>query len=237
MLRIAVCDDIPVFTEKLAEYIEMWAGDRHLNVQIKRFTSGEDVLFEQEDMGDFAAVFMDIELSGMDGMKIVTKIREKNALVSIVFVSQYEQFFRQAIQIYPCQYMDKPVSRQKIYEAMDRIVREQKFFYETFPLNYNRMTVNISLGKVLYFVSEKRKVGVLLENGDKYVFYKKLNEMEEALTEYNHRFCRIHQSYLINGSLVREYHPGYVVMDNGDRLPISRFRREGVKLFRMGMFP
>ena len=33
MLRIAVCDDIPVFTEKLAEYIEMWAGDRHLNVQ------------------------------------------------------------------------------------------------------------------------------------------------------------------------------------------------------------
>ena len=94
MLRIAVCDDILVFVEKMAEYIEMWAGEQHLNVQIKRFASGEDVIFEQEDMGDFAAIFMDIELSGMNGMEAVTKIREKNSLVSIVFVTQYEEYLR-----------------------------------------------------------------------------------------------------------------------------------------------
>lgn len=237
MLRIAVCDDIPVFVDKLAEYIEMWAGEQHLNVQIKRFTSGEEVLFEQEDMGDLAAVFMDIELGGMDGMETAIKIRKKNPLVSIVFVTQYEQYLRQVVRIYPCQYIDKPVSRREIDEAMDRIAMEQKFFYETFPLKYNRMTANISLGEVLYFVSDKRRVEVLLENGKKYVFYQKLSEVEEVLEEYKHRFCRIHQSYLINGSLVKEYHPGHVVMYNGDILPISRFRRESVKLFRMGMFP
>ncbi|NBJ94737.1 LytR/AlgR family response regulator transcription factor [Parablautia muri] len=235
MLRIAVCDDILVFVEKMAEYIEMWAGEQHLNVQIKRFASGEDVIFEQEDMGDFAAIFMDIELSGMNGMEAVTKIREKNSLVSIVFVTQYEEYLKQVIRIYPCQYIDKPISKEKVFEAMDRIAREHKSYYEIFTLQYNKITINIALGEVLYFVSEKRKVKVVTENGEKYVFYQKLNEVEDALAYYNCQFLRIHQSYLVNCGKVREYHPRHIIMDNGDRLPISRFRCEQVKLFRMGL--
>lgn len=236
MLRIAVCDDIPVFVEKVAEYIEMWAGQQHLKVQIKRFTSGEEVLFEQEDIGDFTAIFMDIELNGMDGIEAVTKIREKNSLVSIVFVTQYEQYLKQMIRIYPCQYIAKPVSQQKVFEAMDKVAKEHKIFYEIFTLEYNKTVTNIALGEVLYFVSEKRKIEVLLGDGQRYVFYQKLNQVEEALAYYNHQFFRIHQSYLINCGWVKEYHYGHVIMYNGDRLPISRFRSEKFKLFRMGLF-
>lgn len=237
MLRIAVCDDILAFVEKLAGYIEMWAGQQHLNVQIKRFASGEEVILDQEDMGDFTAIFMDIELSGMNGMETVKKIREKNSLVSIVFVTQYEEYLKQAIQIYPCQYIDKPISQEKVFKAMDRIAREHKSYYEIFTLKYNKITINIALGEVLYFVSEKRKVRVVTENGKKYVFYQKLKNVEDALAYYNCQFLRIHQSYLVNCGKVKEYHPGYVIMYNGDRLPISRFRCNQVKLFRMGLLP
>lgn len=232
-----MCDDVPVFVERLAEYIEMWAGLQHLNVQIKRFTSGEEVVFAQEDTGDFAAVFMDIALSGMNGMEAVAKIREKNSLVSIVFVTQYEEYLKQIIRIYPCQYIDKPASQEKVFEAMDKIAREHKLSYETYTLKYNRMTANIVLEEILYFTSEKRKIKVLLENGQNYFFYKKLNEVEKTLSCYNHQFFRIHQSYLVNFRLIKEYHPGHIIMHNGDRLPVSRFRRESVKLFKMGLFP
>ncbi len=236
MLRIAVCDDIPVFVEELAKYIEMWAKVRQIDVRIQKFSSGEDVLFEQEEEGDFAAIFMDIELSGINGMEAAVRIREKNNLVSVVFVSQYEQYFKQAVQIYPSQYVEKPIYRQKIFEVLDQIMKEQKSVYETFTFRYNRAYINITLGEVLYFVSEKRRVRVLMENGEKYVFYERLNEVEREVTGANSFFCRIHQSYLINGRLVKEFHPGYVIMRNNDRLPISRFRRDKVRDFRMSMF-
>ena len=64
MLRIAVCDDIPRYTEDLANIIGSWSDVRGIHVQLKKFVSGEDLLFDLECAGDFAAVFMDIKLSG-----------------------------------------------------------------------------------------------------------------------------------------------------------------------------
>ena len=60
MLRIAVCDDIPICVDMLADGIKAWADERQLNVQIEKFASGEEVLCGQEAAGDYAAVFMDI---------------------------------------------------------------------------------------------------------------------------------------------------------------------------------
>lgn len=225
MLRIAVCDDAYVYVEKLAESIEEWAVRRHLNVQLGKFRSGEEVLLEHETAGDFMAVFMDIELNGIDGMETAVKLREKNRLVSIVFVSQYEQYFKQMFQVYPFQYIEKPISGQKVCEVLDQIVEEHKLFYESFIFQYNRRTFNIALWEVFYFVSEKRIIRILMENEKEFIFYEKLDVLEKALTGYNNRFVRIHKSYLVNSRQIEQCFPGHVMMRNGDVLPISREHR------------
>lgn len=228
MIRIGVCDDASCCVERLAESINDWADLRNISVQLLKFRSGEEVLFDLEDQGDFAAVFMDIELDGMNGMETALKLREENRLVSIVFVSQYEQYLKEMFRVYPFQFVEKPVSRQKVYKVLDQIVEEQRFFNESFIFRYNRKTFNIDLKQVLYFVSEKRIIRVLMEKGREQVFYGKLDELEEILSGYNHHFLRIHKSYLVNQRQIEQYHSKNIVMRNGDVLAVSRGKRSMV---------
>ena len=62
MLRIAVCDDVPFYVEKLSESINGWAKQRRMNIQLKKYRNGEEVLLDFEVDGDFTAIFMNIEL-------------------------------------------------------------------------------------------------------------------------------------------------------------------------------
>ena len=52
-----------------------------------------------------------------------------------------------------------------------------------------------------------------------------LDELEKELFGYSSRFFRIHQSYLINGSQVEQYHSRFVVMRNREKIPIARGKR------------
>lgn len=228
MIRIGVCDDVQFYVEKLAESIKTLAELRNVDVQLKKFKSGEEVLCDLEEEGDFAAVFIDIELDGINGLETALRLREKNRLVSIVFVSQYEQYFKEMFKVYPFLFVEKPIFRQKVYHVMDQIVEEQKFFNESFLFRYNRTTFNIDLKQVLYFASEKRMIRVLMEDGREHVFYEKLDELQEVLSGYNHHFVRIHKSYLVNKRQIAQYHSKSVVMKNGDTLTVSRDKRSMV---------
>lgn len=225
MIRIGICDDVQCYIEKLAYSIEDWANLRNINVQLVKFRSGEEVLLDYEEQGDFAAVFLDIELDGINGMETALRLREKNRLVSIVFVSQHEQYFKELFRVYPFQFVEKPIAGQKVFAVLDQIVEEQKLFNESFIFRYNRTTFNIDLKRVLYFASERRMIRILMEDGKEHVFYEKLDELEGKLAGYNHHFVRIHKSYLVNERQIEQYHSKNIVMRNGDILTVSRDKR------------
>ena len=234
-MRIAVCDDVPVYVEQLKRYIERWSAVRGVKARLTAFKNGEEVLFDLETEGDFAAVFMDVRLYGMDGMEVAARIREQNPRVSIVFISQYREFFHDMFRVYPFQYIEKPITQQKVYEALDKILDEQRFSYESFSFRYNRKTYNISLCQVLYFVSDRRRIRIIMEDGREMIFYEKLDELEKKLSAYNHHFLRIHQSYLVNERQIEEFSPDQVKMRGGKMLSVSREKRSRVRQFCMGL--
>ncbi len=228
MMRIGVCDDISFYVEELSACIASWAQQRNINVRIEKFATGEEVLFDLEGRGDFAVMFMDIELGGINGIEAALRLREKNRLASIVFVTQYENYLKETFCLYPCQFVEKPISRQKICRVLDRAAREQKIYYETFFFRRNRITFNIPLRQVLYFASDRRTIRIIMEGGKEHVFYEKLDRLEQRLSGYNHYFLRIHQSYLINKRQVEQFHSKHIVMRNGDILAVSRDKRNMV---------
>ncbi|MDD6492053.1 MAG: LytTR family DNA-binding domain-containing protein [Firmicutes bacterium] len=236
MIRIGLCDDVSVFVERLAEIVEDWAEKRLIRVKLESFQSGEEMVIAQEQQGDFLIAFIDVELKGMNGVETALKLRESNRMVDIVFVSQYDRYFRQMFAVYPCRFMEKPISVQKVFGMLDQIVEEQKLYHECFSFKHDRITFNIDLGQVLYFASEKRMIRILMENGREHAFYEKMDELEEILNGYNNQFLRIHQSYLVNGRQIEQYHPRHVIMRNGDMLSVSRGRRRAVCKFHMEQF-
>lgn len=229
-----MCDDIPFCTERLAGSIAAWSRERGTIIQIMKFQSGEEILFEIENSGDFTAVFLDIKLNGISGIETAEKIREQNRFISVVFVSQYDTYFKEMFRdMYPVQFLEKPTRQCKIFRIMDQIEEQQKYVFENYQFRYNHHIYSINLREVMYFVSERRTVRILLVTGREYRVYNKLDEVEKTLKRYKSPFVRIHQSYLVNGLYIDRYHCRRVMLRNKDILPISRSRKNEVLRFQM----
>lgn len=54
-------------------------------------------------------------------------------------------------------------------------------------------------------------------------YYAKIGELEEELQE---QFFRIHKGYLVNLSCVDEYSRTEIMLTNGDKLPLSKYKYE-----------
>ena len=86
-LNIIVCDDELAFANVLKEKIEKICMGEKINIKVE--TSGLSLL-KNKDLDKLDAVFLDIEMPGMDGIKIADEIRKFNQYVHIVFVSNRE---------------------------------------------------------------------------------------------------------------------------------------------------
>lgn len=236
MLRIGVCDDIPVHADILENGIACWRQERQIAAQIIKFQSGEELLFEIESTGDLSAVFLDIHLSGISGIETAVKIRDQNRLVSVVFVSSYESYFREMYELgWPILFLEKPIQKEKLYQRLDQIVVEYQDINKCFQFQSNHRSYTIDLHKVLYFVSDGRTVTVVLEEGIEHRMYQKLNDIERILKYYQNFFIRIHQSYLVNTSKIMMFHRREVTLCGKISLPVSRTRKPAIIQLQMGI--
>lgn len=232
MIKIAICEDTESFADALKKKIEYWAVSSGFNVAIKMFNDGTPLLHNIRDNSAFDLIFMDVEMEGMDGLEAAAKIRKTDFITSIIFVSQYEDYYRDAYEVHPFHFLSKPVSQARLNEVMDSFVKMKIQDVETFSFQMNKRKITVHLSDVLYFASELRLIHVIGKQVN-YHFYGKLNEVQKILEEKNGRFLRIHQSYLVNMKYIMEYHYADVLLVNGESLLISRdCRKEVGKIHR-----
>lgn len=226
MLRIALCNEKASYGELLKRSIGEWALQRQINIQMKSFESGEEVLADIEQTGYFDIVLMDTALKGnMSGIDTAEGIRQIYEYFCLIFMSGHDRYDRRFLNLHPFQCLEKPVAKGKLFESLNRAVDRYRFLYEIFAFRFKGMTYCIRLQEVLYFASDRRVIRICMENGREYIFYEKLDELEKELQNYTAKFFRIHQSYLINGRQVEQHHPRYVVMRNKEMIPVSVDKR------------
>ncbi|MBQ2937090.1 MAG: response regulator transcription factor [Lachnospiraceae bacterium] len=234
MLRIAICDDAKDYGEKLAKIVEKWATRKQINIQLKQFISGEELLADVESSGYFDIVLLDIVFEGgIDGLTVAKKIKEFYEHFCLIFISQYDSYYKEVFHIHPFQYLEKSSSENKIIESLEQAEKDFRYMNEIYVFKYKGTTYSILLQDVLYFSSDKRVIRVVMQDGDEYFFYKKLDEIEKQMEKYNCKFIRIHKSYLVNGRQILQYHPKFVMMRNKERLPISSEKRNAVVQYHM----
>ena len=232
MLKIAICEDDKRYIEDLEWCIRGWAANIGINIKIQRFDGGLPLLSCIEKNGMFDLVFMDVEMSGMNGLETAARIREQDYITTIIFVSQYETYYREAYNAHPFHFLTKPINKKKLEETMDAYMVMKKQDVETFTFVVNKARYSIHLKDILYFYSERRHVYAVCKE-DKYGFYGKLKDVEKTLEGKTCRFLRIHQSYLVNMRYIKEYHYNELVMYNGEELYISKENRKRMRDIHM----
>ncbi len=228
MIKIAICDDEEKFADSLEKSLKIWAERSAVNIKIRRFDDGVPLLYCINENGMFDVIFMDVEMEKLNGLETAAKIREKDYITTLIFVSQYEDYYKEAYNVHPFQFLSKPVSQSKLDQVMQSFMEMKKQDREIFTYSVNKAQYAISLSEVLYFNSERRHISMVCKDGIK-VFYGKLSEVEEQVMDKNSRFLRIHQSFLVNTRYIREYHYSNLIMANGENLTISRDNRKKMR--------
>jgi len=117
-LNIMVVDDSAITTKKLTKMIEELG---HSVIQVAR--TGKDAV-EQYKAVNPDLVTMDITMPGMDGIEATRDIcsQYKDALIIMVTSHGQEHMVIDAIKSGALGYVIKPVKKEKLKEAIDRIV-------------------------------------------------------------------------------------------------------------------
>ena len=98
MYRIAVCDDEKNVRDKIRDLILEWNSE----IEIKVFSSGEDLL---ENYLSYDAVFLDIDMQGMNGIDTGKSIRLIDRDVRIVYVTAYRDYVEGGFGVHAFQYL------------------------------------------------------------------------------------------------------------------------------------
>lgn len=227
MLHICICDDEKTQRSNLKDIVNPELELKGINFSIAECENGEKLIkLITKDKNCFDIIFLDIEMTGDNGIKIAKKIRELNDSVIIIFVTGFAEYVFNGYDVKALNYILKPYKKGKIIEVLNEALKQiDNVQNRFFIFQLNSSSYKIHLKDIIYFVSDKRKLKVVTKENT-YEFYGKLDDIEKDLPSF---FVRIHQRYLVNFNFVLSIENNYVDIKI-EKLPISRQRYQTVMI-------
>lgn len=218
MMKFALCDDEQFWIEKIIAYFEMC---EYINVSLCSYNSGQRLLedCQNEDI-QFDAIFLDMEMPGMNGLEIAKALRDMGNRAIIVFVTAYDQYAVEGYEYEAFGYLLKPKLEEKLPHLVNMLLRKLNNQRSSFFVKTNHGEVSIEYHKILYCEKVGHYVVVYTES-DVFKTRMSMSDFEKLLR--SEQFVRCHKGFLVNFSKVRNLLEKKIVMQNlGLEVPIGR---------------
>ena len=227
-MRIAICDD----EKNIRELIENKVIRQYPEAEIVFFSSGEELLLSDMHID---ILFLDIQMSGRDGMEIARELRKLDNDVMIIFVTAIEEYVFQAFDVGAFHYIMKPIDDVKFADILCRAVEEwcsQNKVVETQEANYvmihhGGLHTKVMLEDIVYAEVFNRKV-VIHKLDDEIEYYGKMSDLEAVAGD---SFFRPHRAYLVNFKYVEKYDATTIYLEKGTALMAKQNYPDFVKKY------
>ncbi|GMN06582.1 LytTR family DNA-binding domain-containing protein [Croceitalea sp. MTPC5] len=186
-------------------------------------------------------LFLDIEMPVMDGFQFIKNLKNKN--FPVVITTAYNQYALKALKNEAIDYLLKPIDSDDLSETITKIRKFNDKNYtaerlEQILISFNsqslkkKITLNtdgkllfLDSEEILYAESDGNYSTLYLEDGQKILLTKKLKEVNQLLPSES--FFRIHNSYVVNLSKIKEFlkTDGYVILKTNHKIPVSRQKK------------
>jgi DNA-binding LytR/AlgR family response regulator len=183
-----------------------------------------------------AAVFLDIELPGLDGVELARLLREERRAAAVVFVTAHAAYAVDAFAVEAFDYLLKPVDPARLARVVERLRARTKAATAVPP---SRIPV-VGGGRTELIDAEA--VHYVCADGDysrihtydrAYLSTASLLELEQTLPP--DRFARIHRSYLVNLAKVASVRRVggdrfRLALDDADKTELDVARRQAARV-------
>lgn len=227
-MRIVICEDNIVYQQEIRQMLGEVMFEKE-DIRIRCFRNGEELLCAVREEADFSAdmLFLDIKMPKLDGLQTARELLRLGFSAAVVFLTAHSEYVFAGYEVHAYDYLLKPVSHQKLKNVLNRFLEERdRYLAKYLIVNRRTRQTKIFLEKVLYFVSDKRKITAVMEDiQNNITFYMTMCELEKKLN--CRQFFRCHQSFLVNVEKMLEWDHTNVRLQDGSRIPVSkRFRNE-----------
>lgn len=222
--------------------------DKHCpNIKVVAIASNIGEAFTQINLHRPDLLFLDIQMGKTTGFDLLNQLTEKT--FEVVFVTAYDNYGIQAVKFAALDYLLKPVDPDELKVAVEKaeIRIKNKIHGEQLNFLLSQIKKNepgtpkialpqqheiryVSVDDIVRCVADNTYTFFHLNNGDKILISKPLKEYADLLKP--HGFVRAHQSHLVNPKFVKSWlkeDGGTLLMDSGDKIPVSKPNRELVK--------
>lgn len=223
MIHIAVCEDNDADLAHLRGLLHQ----TKLLCDFTEYTSAEPLLLDMENgQKHFDVFLLDIFLPGRNGVETARRIRSLDEKAVLIFLTTSEDFYREAFDLYAFHYLIKPIRLVDLTEVLTKAADHIHAPEETLSILSNRQKFLLRLADIVYIDSYNHMLRFHMQDGQQYVSYGKLDEIQAQLAPG--LFVRCHKSFIVNliyvNKLTRE---GFHIGDT--LIPISRTYAAGAK--------
>ena len=227
-MRIAICD----VEKNIRELIGNKVAKQYPEADIVFFQSGKELLLSDKHVD---ILFLDIQMSGRNGMETARELRKKDKNVILIFVTAVEEYVFQAFDVGAFNYIVKPIDDTKFADVLCRAVAEwhsQNTDVRELEANYVMINnggvhTKVVIEDIVYAEVFNRKV-VIHKLDDEIEYYGKMSDLEAVAGD---SFFRPHRAYLINFKYVEKYDATTIYLENGTALMAKQNYPDFVKKY------
>ena len=203
------------------EYVRRYTRQYGTEFEVTVFADGVDILEDYRAVYDI--IFLDVEMKHLDGMTTAERIRQMDADVILIFITNMAQYAIRGYSVGALDYVLKPVPyfafSQQLLKAVARLEKRAKH-YLTVPVEGGLRRLDTA--SIYYLESEGHRVHFYTDEGD-FSAPGALKAFEEKLADCP--FARCNSGYLVNLAQVRELRQSTVQVGPCE-LQVSRPKRK-----------
>lgn len=232
MIRIALCDDDAGYLNgNIKDLIFKISRSLDTQVEVRMFSDG-NILLNQFVTGHYYdIVILDIDMPNINGKELAKKLRDIDSTFCLVFLTSYKMEIFNTVQYKFNAFIPKENAAADIESELNRVVSEYmtcKPESELFEILRNGILTNIkvTIQNILYFYFHNKQI-ILKTTTEELL----LNERVFSVIVKKYRskgFYEPYRNYLLNVGKVTEISDNYVLMCNGEKLPVSKRYKKGL---------
>ncbi|AZA84441.1 DNA-binding response regulator [Chryseobacterium lactis] len=212
MINCIIVDDEPLATALLENHI---SKIDHLKLVAKAETAMAAYKILQNHPVDL--MFLDIEMPHLNGIDFLKSLPQKP---KTIFTTAYRDFAIEGFELEAVDYLLKPVTFERFFKAVERVLRNNTDSLENFILiRAEGMHRKLILSQIIYIESQGNDVKIVLKTHESFISKSKITDLEAVLASRG--FIRIHRSFIINPEFVTAFNNNEVHLGSY-QIPVGR---------------
>jgi two-component system response regulator AlgR len=208
VLKILIVDDEPLARLRLLRLVNELSASGVLPAQVVGEAGDAAGALAWLQHHDAALVLLDVQMPGLDGPGLAARLQALPQPPAVVFVTAHAGHALRAFELEAVDYVTKPVRRERLQAALERVVRRLDARGGVAPVASPEPMLVVSerghlqrvpLSEVLFLKAELKYV-TLRTAAHSYVLDDALTDLEQRLGE---RFLRVHRNAIVARSAVQ----------------------------------